>query len=64
MMSASRAISTGEMTQLDPPKIRQRDVGPPLRLAAALVDLRLDRPHLLVSDHQEIAGAAGGVENP
>ena len=33
-------------------------------LAAPPVDLRLDGPHFLVGDDEEIAGAAGGVEDP
>ena len=32
--------------------------------AAPLVDLGLDRPHFLVGDDKEIAGAAGRVEDP
>src|SRR3546814_6707627 len=31
---------------------------------AALVDLGLDRPHLLVGDDKEISAAAGRVEDP
>ena len=36
----------------------------PVCLAAPPVDLGLDRPHLLVGDDEEIAGAAGRVEHP
>jgi hypothetical protein len=36
----------------------------PVGLAAPPVDLSLDRTHLLVCDHQEIARAAGRIENP
>ena len=32
--------------------------------AAPLVDLGLDRPHFLVGDDKEIAGAAGRIEDP
>ena len=39
-------------------------VGPPFLLAPPPVDLRLDLAHLLVGDHQEIAGAAGRIKDP
>ena len=46
-----------------PRKLVMRDVGLAVGFAAAAVDLRLDLPHFLVGDDEEIAGAAGGIED-
>lgn len=64
MMRASRAISAGKWRQLDPAEVGQRDFAAPTRFATTLIDLRLNRPHLLVRDHEEIARAAGRIEDP
>jgi hypothetical protein len=53
-----------EVAQLDPPEVGEGDVAASVRLAAPPVDLRLDRPHFLVGDDQEVAGAAGRIEHP
>ena len=44
-----------EVAQLDAAKVREWNFGAPVRLAAPLVDLGLDRAHLLVSNDEEIA---------
>ena len=51
------------MAEFDAAEIGERNFGGALGLAAAAVDLRLDRAHFLVGDDEEIAGAAGGVED-
>ena len=63
-MSARRAISAGKSRSSIPRKLVS---GISLRrsgFAAPLVDLGLDRPHFLVGDDEEVAGAAGRVEHP
>ena len=64
MMSARRAISAGKSRSSMPRKLVSGISDAPVRFAAPLVDLGLDRPHLLVGDDEEIAGAAGRVEDP
>jgi len=49
--------------QLDAAEVGQRNFGAEMRFAAAAVDFGLDRPHFLVSNHQNIARAAGRVEH-
>jgi hypothetical protein len=52
-----------EIAELDPSKIRKWDFGAPVRFAASPVDLGLYRPHLLVGVYQEVARAAGRIED-
>ena len=53
----------GEVADFDAAEVGERDVGAALGFAAAAVDLRLDLAHFLVGDDEEIAGAAGGIED-
>src|SRR5204863_7406060 len=53
-----------EIAELNAAKVGERDVRVPIRFAAPSVDLGLYRTHFLVGDDKEVAGAAGGVEDP
>ncbi len=44
-----------KISQLDAAKIGQRDVAAPVGLTPALVNLSLNRPHLLIGDDQKVA---------
>ncbi len=63
-MRARRAISAGKSRSSIPRKLVSGISLCAPRLLAPLVDLRLDRPHFLIGDDEEIAGAAGRVEHP
>lgn len=54
----------GEVADFDAAKVGERDVALAVGLAAPLVDLGFDRAHLLVGDDEEVARAAGRVEDP
>ncbi|OIQ70345.1 hypothetical protein GALL_480430 [mine drainage metagenome] len=45
----------GKVAQLDPAEVGLGHIGLAIRLAPALVDHRLDRPHFLVGDDEEVA---------
>jgi hypothetical protein len=53
-----------EVTQFDAPKIGEGNFGAKVRFTAPPVDLGLDLPHLLVGNDEEVARAAGRIENP
>src|SRR5216684_4609727 len=44
-----------KVAQLNSPEVRQRNVRTSVRFTATLVDLSLDRAHLLVGDDKEVA---------
>ncbi|MCC6686732.1 MAG: hypothetical protein IT205_07065, partial [Fimbriimonadaceae bacterium] len=53
-----------EVAQLDPAKVRERDVRSTIGLIPKRVDPCLDRPHLLVCDDEEVPRSAGRIEHP
>ena len=63
-MSARRAISAGKSRSSMPRKLVSGISVRRSGFAAPPVDLGLDRPHLLVGDDQEVARAAGRIEDP
>ena len=53
----------GEVPEFDAAEVGERNGRTAFAFAPALVDLRLDDAHFLVGDDEEVAGAAGGVED-
>ncbi|KQP11345.1 hypothetical protein ASF28_10010 [Methylobacterium sp. Leaf99] len=52
-----------KISQLDATEVRQRNFRAPVGFLTTVVDVRLNGPHFLVGDDQEIARAAGRIED-